>query len=83
VVTTPVGGIPQVVRDGENGLLVEPGDVTALGAALERLLSQADLRRTLGTAARSTIEDRYSLDATMQQLAGIYRRFGVTPRGTA
>lgn len=80
VVTTPVGGIPQVVRDGENGLLVEPGDTAALGAALRRLLGDPGLRRSLGGRARATIEQRFSLDATLAQLAGIYARFGVVPR---
>lgn len=80
VVTTPVGGIPQVIRDGENGLLVEPGDIEALDSALERLLTDPGLRSTLGRRARGTIEARYSIGATMDHLASIYKRFGILPR---
>ena len=80
VVTTPVGGIPQVIHDGENGLLVEPGDVAALDNALERLLTDPGLRRRLGARARGTIEARYSIGATMDHLGSIYGRFGILPR---
>ena len=56
VVTTPVGAIPDLVRDGENGLLVAPGDVDALAAALARLASEPELGARLGSALRRDIE---------------------------
>lgn len=56
VVTTRVSGIPELVEDGVNGLLVEPGDIEALAAALARLLDDAELRWRLGTAARTAVE---------------------------
>jgi glycosyltransferase involved in cell wall biosynthesis len=52
VVAGAVGGLLDLVVDGETGLLVPPGDVPALRAALERLLDDADLRRRLGAGAR-------------------------------
>jgi glycosyltransferase involved in cell wall biosynthesis len=52
VVAGAVGGLLDLVVDGETGLLVPPGDVTALRAALERLLADPDLRRRLGAGAR-------------------------------
>jgi glycosyltransferase involved in cell wall biosynthesis len=52
VVATAVGGLRDLVVDGETGVLVPPGDVPALRAALERLLADRDLRRRLGSAAR-------------------------------
>jgi glycosyltransferase involved in cell wall biosynthesis len=52
VITTPVGGIGDIVVDGECGLLVPPGDGRALATALRRLLTDADLRARLGAAAR-------------------------------
>ena len=52
VVATRVAGIPEVVTDEVTGLLVPPGDATALGAALARLAGDAALRTTLGQAAR-------------------------------
>ncbi|MBD0330424.1 MAG: glycosyltransferase, partial [Thermoleophilia bacterium] len=55
VVATPVGGVPEIVRDGENGLLVEPGSVDALADALRRLRSDAALRERLAAGARSSV----------------------------
>jgi glycosyltransferase involved in cell wall biosynthesis len=51
VVATSVGGVPEVVRDGENGLLVAPGDPTALATAIETFFSDDALRRRLAEAA--------------------------------
>jgi glycosyltransferase involved in cell wall biosynthesis len=54
VISTAVGGVPEVVRDGENGLLVPVGDVPALAAAIERFFGDQALRERLtGAAARS------------------------------
>jgi glycosyltransferase involved in cell wall biosynthesis len=50
VVTTPVGGIPEVVKDGVNGLIISPGDVKALGASILRLLEDAELRERMSGA---------------------------------
>jgi glycosyltransferase involved in cell wall biosynthesis len=55
-VVSPVGSIGEVVQDGENGLLVPPGDVPALTAALESLLVDDGLRARLAKSARSTVE---------------------------
>jgi glycosyltransferase involved in cell wall biosynthesis len=60
VVATAVGGLAEAIVDGESGLLVPPGDGTALRAALERLLGDADLRARLGAAARERVLERYS-----------------------
>jgi glycosyltransferase involved in cell wall biosynthesis len=51
VVTTPVGGIPELVRDGETGLLVAPDDVTALAAAIARVLADPGGLAAAGRAA--------------------------------
>lgn len=80
VITTPVGGIPQVVEHGVNGLLVRPGDVDGTAAALAGLMREPALREKLGAAARRTIERSYSLDASIERLTDIYRRFGIEPR---
>lgn len=55
VIATAVGGVPEVVRDGENGLLVPPGDAGALGAAISRFFSDVDLRARLAAAAPGTV----------------------------
>lgn len=57
VIATTVGGIPEVVRDGENGLLVPPGDAGALAAALERIVHDDGLRASLVAAAAPSVEE--------------------------
>lgn len=56
VVATSVGGVPEVVRDGENGLLVPPGDPQVLAAALRRVLEEPGLRERLAAAAKPSVE---------------------------
>lgn len=51
-ITSAVGAIPEIISDGQNGLLVSPGDVTELSAALTRLVDDADARKRLATAAQ-------------------------------
>jgi glycosyltransferase involved in cell wall biosynthesis len=60
VVVTPVGGMRDLVTDGESGLVVPVGDVGALRAALERLLGDPELRKRLGAAARERARERLS-----------------------
>jgi glycosyltransferase involved in cell wall biosynthesis len=80
VLTTPVGGIPGVVENDRNGLLVPPGDIDAIERALAKLLDSTQDRARLGAAARETIAQRFSIAATIEQLAAIYRRCGVRDR---
>jgi glycosyltransferase involved in cell wall biosynthesis len=77
VVTTPVGGIPQVVKHDENGVLVAPADVADLTRALASLLTDPGARERLGRAARATIEQRFSIAASIERLSEIYAAFGV------
>ena len=80
VLTTPVGGIPEVIENDRNGLMVPAGDVDAIEAALRRLLQSTAERARLGAAARATIAERFSLDSTIDRLAALYRFFGVPER---
>ncbi len=73
VVASAVGGLLDAVEDGVTGLLVPPGDVGALRAALERLLGDAELRARLGAAAREKAERELSLDAAAERLESVYR----------
>lgn len=73
VVASRVGGIPSLIRDGENGLLIEAGDHRQLTSALDRLLSDGGLRARIGDAGRQTVAKRYSAQAATQRLAAIYR----------
>lgn len=79
-VATAVGGVSEVINDDVNGLLVSPGDIDGLAAAIARLMSEPRLRDRLGRAARETIATRFPLGATVERLVGIYRRFGIEPR---
>jgi colanic acid/amylovoran biosynthesis glycosyltransferase len=54
VIGTRAGGIPDIVEDGESGLLVEPGDTEALAAAIERLLAEDGLAARLGEGAAAS-----------------------------
>jgi len=73
VVASAVGGLLDLVVDGETGLLVPPRDPAALRAALERALGDADLRRRLGAAARERIRQRFSWDAVLDATIDLYR----------
>ena len=56
VIATAVGGVPELVRDGENGLLVPAGDHDALAAAIRRLIGEPGLRKRLAAAAAPSVE---------------------------
>jgi len=71
-ITTPVGGIPDVVQDGENGVLLTPGDVDGLAEALERLVKDPAYRRQLGKAARATIERKYNWATRAKEMHQLY-----------
>jgi glycosyltransferase involved in cell wall biosynthesis len=72
VVASAVGGLLDLVVDGETGLLVPPGDVPALRAALERLLADGELRRRLGAAARERIREQFTWDAVTRATVRLY-----------
>jgi glycosyltransferase involved in cell wall biosynthesis len=86
VVATAVGGLRDLVVDGETGVLVPPGDVSALRAALERLLADRDLRRRLGVAGRERAAERFSweraTEATLSAYAAVLRG-GSSPSSTS
>jgi glycosyltransferase involved in cell wall biosynthesis len=73
VVTTAVSGIPELVSDGTNGLLVPPDDPAAVAAALLRLRDDPELARRLGDEGRATVADRFDGDALARQLADLFR----------
>jgi glycosyltransferase involved in cell wall biosynthesis len=68
VISTTVSGIPEVIRHGENGLLVPPGDAPALAAAIQSLIDQPVLGARLGRAARLTVAKQFSHAANLQLL---------------
>ena len=70
VIATSVGGVPEVVRDGDNGLLVAPGDPGAFAAALRRYLGDSELQARLRAAAAPSVAD-YSQDRIYGKLEAI------------
>lgn len=73
VVVTPVGGIPEAITHGDNGMLVPPGDPEALAAVLATVLHDEQLRMRLGASARRTIETRFGTAVVLGQLSRLYR----------
>jgi glycosyltransferase involved in cell wall biosynthesis len=73
VVATRVGGVPDVVREGEDGFLVEPGDVDALADRLARLAADPELRARLGAAGRARVIPRYSVERLVDDIDLLYR----------
>jgi glycosyltransferase involved in cell wall biosynthesis len=69
VVASRTGGIPELVEDGEGGLLVEPGDAEGLAEALRGLASDAAARAMIGRAARARVLEAFDLDEQAEQLA--------------
>lgn len=80
VVASAVGGLRDLVVDDETGLSVPPGDVSALRAALERLLGDGELRRRLGAAARERAREQLSWDRAVSLTATAYRDALSPPR---
>ena len=72
VVTSRIMGIPELVEDGVSGLLIAPGDVAGLDAALERLARDPAERRRLGEAGRSKIVAEYALDTSVERLEQLF-----------
>jgi glycosyltransferase involved in cell wall biosynthesis len=73
VIATRVGGVPEVIVDGVNGLLVEPGDVEDLTAAIHRFFADAELRTRLRVATTHSV-GRYAPQTVYGQLEEILQR---------
>jgi glycosyltransferase involved in cell wall biosynthesis len=74
VVTTPVGAIPEIVRDGIDGILVPPRDVGALRAAIVHLASDPELRSRLGAQAAARVASEFQDSVVVPRLAALYRQ---------
>jgi glycosyltransferase involved in cell wall biosynthesis len=67
VVASRVGGIPELVQDGQTGMITEPGDPQGFADALINLLNNEQLRREMGRRARQRVLDRYSVEDMTRQ----------------
>jgi glycosyltransferase involved in cell wall biosynthesis len=73
IIACRAGGMPEAVADGISGIIVPPGDVTALAAALRMLIEDPDLRRRLGTQGRERIEREFSVYVMVDGNLSVYR----------
>lgn len=72
-VSTCITGIPELIRPGQDGLLVPPSDEKELAKALARLMDEPELRAELGQAGRQRVESKYNLERNIGRLAEIFR----------
>ena len=74
IVATDVGGVGEIILDGESGLLVAPGDSAALAQALRRLVEQPTWAHRLGERARSLYAERFTLEHMVASTEAVYHR---------
>jgi glycosyltransferase involved in cell wall biosynthesis len=73
VVSTDVGGVPELVENGRDGILVAQGDMRSLGAAMQKLAGDADRRRELGASGRRRARSEFAVGAMTQRYAVLYQ----------
>lgn len=74
VIASEIGGIPEIVSDGVNGVLVPPDDIPALVAAVNKLLCDSPLRQRLGAAGKQTVATKFRADLFASEFAEVYRQ---------
>jgi glycosyltransferase involved in cell wall biosynthesis len=72
-VATSINGVPELIRDGVDGLLVVPSDVNGLSAALMRLMDETKLRESIGKAGRLRVQQNYEISKSADRLADLFR----------
>lgn len=80
VVASAHGGVTEIVRDGETGLLVAPGDAPALAAALAELAADPERARALGAAAKADVAARFDSNRMLAELQARYEALAASPR---
>ncbi len=81
VIGSSGGGVPEIIEDGCNGFLVEPGDAAGLAGALERLMSDPELRRRMGEEGRRKFNDVFEFSACYARMLAVYRSLLAAARG--
>jgi colanic acid/amylovoran biosynthesis glycosyltransferase len=82
VVTTAVMGIPELVVNGEHGLVVRPGRPDLIASAIRRLAADAELRQRLGQAARARVADEFDVHREAARLRDLFLEYAGTPVAT-
>ena len=73
VISTAVGGVPELIEDGESGLLVPPGDARALAGAMQYVLENPEVRTSMGSAAAKRAMERFDLRVMTEAYEELYR----------
>jgi len=76
VVTTNVNGIPRLVNDGRNGIVVDCDDEDQLYDGIRKVVQSPDLVTTLAKAGRTTVEEKFNFGTRMAKMVGVYRSLG-------
>lgn len=74
VIATSVGGLPEVIESEKNGIIVPPKNVEATVNALERLITDANLRIEMGENGRKKVEEKYNWSANIDQMIDLYKQ---------
>jgi glycosyltransferase involved in cell wall biosynthesis len=72
IIASNVGGIPEVVVDGETGMLIPPGNSTELAAAISYLLKNNNLRKKMGTKGRKRVEELFTMEKNVKSIEKLY-----------
>ncbi|MCK4257796.1 MAG: glycosyltransferase family 4 protein [Halanaerobiales bacterium] len=72
IIATEVGGIPEVIEDGKNGLLVPPSNSNALAKAIQKLLDDPILRKNIGEKARETYNKEFAVERMLEETEKVY-----------
>jgi glycosyltransferase involved in cell wall biosynthesis len=78
IVATRTGGIPEIVEDGVNGVLVPPRDHAEMAKAIVRLLNDGALRKKMGDAGFARVQARFTVERMVAETASVYERVGGT-----
>jgi len=79
VLSTAISGVPELIEDGVNGVLVAPDNAEALARELRRLIAQPDVRRRLGLAGEKRVRAAFDHATSIADLVGLFASVGVTP----
>jgi glycosyltransferase involved in cell wall biosynthesis len=79
-ISTTISGVPELIRDGETGLLVAPDDPQALAAAMERLIRDPALRDTLGASGERRVRERFDMNVGLSRLVELFAHSQERPR---
>ncbi len=72
LISTYVGGIPEIIEDGKNGLLVPPKNFNALAEAIKKLVANSELRMRFSEANPELIKEKFSFESMLQKTKSLY-----------